>query len=146
MEHAHRSACPPLDRHWSPRKPLFEERVHARSAGAYRVGSANFSQRKIGHVHDNSADSGNVAGVPQRSVHAHFIFRFEKGLGNQSCFLSTTKMQLKRVNHKLSRRTIGAPWAGRVRQASSGPSKSLIQHGLVGKKKTQTSWIEESLC
>ena len=55
----------------------------------YRVGSTNFSQRKIGHAHDNSADSENVAGTPgapQRSVHAHFIFHFENGQGNQSFF------------------------------------------------------------
>ena len=30
----------------------------------YRVVSANFSQRKIGHAHDNSADSESVAGAP----------------------------------------------------------------------------------
>ena len=53
---------------------------------AYRVSSANFPQRKIGHAHDNSADSENVAGAPQRSVHANFIFRFENSLGNQSFF------------------------------------------------------------
>ena len=46
----------------------------------------NFSQRKIRHAHDNSADSEDVAGVPQRSVHAHFIFRFENGPRNQSFF------------------------------------------------------------
>ena len=40
----------------------------------YRVGSANFSRRKIGHPHDNSADSENVAGAREPSVHAHFIF------------------------------------------------------------------------
>ena len=53
---------------------------------SYQVGSANFPQRKIGHAHDNSVDSENVAGAPQRSVHAHFIFRFENGPGNQSFF------------------------------------------------------------
>ena len=31
----------------------------------------------------NSADSENVAGAPQPNVHAHFIFRFENGPGNQ---------------------------------------------------------------
>ena len=76
---------------------------------SYQVGSANFSQRKIWHAHDNSADSENVAGAPRRSVHAQFIFRLENGPGNQSFFLSTTKIQLKRVNHKLRRRTIDAP-------------------------------------
>ena len=88
---------------------------------AYRAGSGNFSRRKIRHVHDNSADSENVAGAPQPNVHAHFIFRFENGPGNQGFFLSMTKIQLKRVNHKLSRRTIGTPWTGRVLEVSSGP-------------------------
>ena len=36
----------------------------------------------------------NVAGAREPSVHAHFIFRFEKGRGNQSFFLSMTKIQL----------------------------------------------------
>ena len=45
-----------------------------------------------------------------------------------------TKIQLKRVNHKLSRQTIDAPLAGRFREASSGQEKSLVQHGLVDKK------------
>ena len=46
-----------------------------------------------------------------------------------------TKIQLKRVKHKLCRRTVDAPSSGRVREASNGPEKSLIQHGLVKKKK-----------
>ena len=53
---------------------------------SYRVGSVNFSQLKLGHAHDNSADSENVAGAHEPSVHAHFIFRFENGQGNQSLF------------------------------------------------------------
>ena len=110
----------------------------------HRVRSANFSRRKIGHAHDNSADSENVAGACEPNVHAHFIFRFENGQGNQSRFLSMTKIQLKRVNHKLSRRTIDVPSTGRAREASSGPKKSLVQHGLVEKR--QTLWVEESLC
>ena len=101
---------------------------------AYRVGSANFLRRKIGHAHDNSADSENVAGAREPSVHAHFIFRFENGQGNQSFFLSMTNIQLKRVNRKLSRRTVDAPSTGRFREASSGPEKSLVPHGLVEKK------------
>ena len=109
---------------------------------AYRVaiGSVNFSRRKIGHAHDNSAESENVAGEREPSVHAHFIFRFENGLGNQSFFLSMTKTQLKRVNRKLSRRTVDAPSTGRIREASSGPEKSLVPHGLL-EKTNQTSWI-----
>ena len=95
--------------------------LYGHTCCAYRVGSANFSQRKIGHAHDNSADSENVAGAPQPNVHAHFVFRFENGPGNQSFFLSTTKIQLKLVNHNLSRWTIDAPWTGRVREASSDP-------------------------
>ena len=49
-------------------------------------------------------------------------------------FLSITKIQLKRVNHKLSRRTIDAPSTGRFREASSGQEKSFVQHGFVDKK------------
>ena len=98
----------------------------------YPVGSANFSRRKIGHAHD---DSENVAGAREPSVHAHVIFRFEHGQGNQSFFLSMTKIQLKRVNRKLSRRTVDAPSARRFREASSGPKKRLGLHGLVEKKK-----------
>ena len=48
--------------------------------------------------------------------------------------LSMTKIQLKRVNHKLRRRKIDAPSTGRFCEASSGPEKTLVQHGLVEKK------------
>ena len=44
----------------------------------------NFSRRKPGHAHDNSADSENVAGAREPSVHAHSFFHFEKGQENQS--------------------------------------------------------------
>ena len=88
---------------------------------SYRVGSANFSRRKSGHAHDNSADSKNVAGAREPSVHGHFIFRFENGQGNQSFFLSMTKIQLKRVNRKLSRRTVDAPSTGHFREAFRRP-------------------------
>ena len=109
---------------------------------AYRVVSANFSRRMTGHAHDNSADSENVAGAYELSVHARFIFRFENGQGNQSFFLPMTKTQLKRVNHKLGRRTVGAPSTGRFRDASSGPEKSFVQHGLVRKKrKTRAHFV-----
>ena len=50
-------------------------------------------------------------------------------------FLPMTTIQLKRVNHKLSRRTVDAPSTGRFREATSGPEKSLVPHGLVEKKK-----------
>ena len=56
------------------------------SKNTYRVVSANFSRRKIGHAHDNSRDSEDVAGASEPSVHAHFIFLFENGQGNQSFF------------------------------------------------------------
>ena len=54
---------------------------------SYRVGSANFSRQKIGHAHDNFADSENVAGAREPNVRAQFFFRFENRQGNQS-FLS----------------------------------------------------------
>ena len=56
-------------------------------------------------------------------------------------FLSMTKLQLKRVNRKLSRRMIVAPSTGRAQEASRGTEKSLVQHGLV--KKRQTSWVKK---
>ena len=114
------------------------------SSANISIGSVNFSRRKIGHAHKNSADSENVAGAWEPNVHAHFIFYFENGQEIQSFFLSMTKIQLKRVNHRLSRRTIDAPSTGRFREAYSSPEKSLVQHGLVEKR--QTSWIVESFC
>ena len=86
-------------------------------------------------MHDNSADSENVAGAREPSVHAHFIFRFENGQGIRAFFLPMTKIQLKRVNHKLSRRTVDAPSTGPFREASGSPEKSLVQHALVKKEK-----------
>ena len=47
---------------------------------------SELSRRKIGHAHDNSADSENDAGAREPNVHAHFIIRFENGQGNQSFF------------------------------------------------------------
>ena len=59
---------------------------------------------------NNSAGSENVSGACEPNVHTHFIFRFQNGQGNKSFFLSGSmpKIQLKRVNHKLSRRTVDA--------------------------------------
>ena len=106
-----------------------------------RVGSANFSCRKIGHPHDNSADCENVAGENEPNVHAHSIFRFENSQGNNSFFLSMPKTQLKQVNHKLSRRTIDAPSTWQFCEASSSPEKSLVQHSLV-EKKNPTNFVD----
>ena len=60
--------------------------------------------------------------------------------GNQSFFLSMPKIQLKRVNHRLSRRTIDAPSTGRAREASSGPEKSLVQHEKRPKSRKEKSY------
>ena len=83
----------------------------------YHVGSVNLSRRKIGHVHDNSADSENVAGAREPNVHALFIFRFENGQGNQSFFLSMPKYSWSESTAS----SIDVPWTGRAREASSGP-------------------------
>ena len=102
----------------------------------YRVVSANFSRRKIGHAHDNSADSENVAGARELSVHAHFLFLFRKRSGEiRAFFLPMTEIQLKQVNHKLGRRTIDVPPTGRFHQNSSGPEKSFVQRGFNSRKK-----------
>ena len=102
---------------------------------AYRVGSVNFSRRKLGHAHDNSVDSENVAGVREPSVHSHFIFRFENCQGNQSLFSTHAKIQLKRVSHKLSRRTVDVPSTGRFCEASSGPEKLKFGSARLSRKK-----------
>ena len=49
-------------------------------------------------------------------------------------FLFMTNIQLKRVSHKLSRRTTDAPSIGSVHKTISGPEKSLVEHSLVEKK------------
>ena len=38
-------------------------------------------------------------------------------------FLPMTKIQLKRVNHKLGQRAVDSPSTGHFREASSGPEK-----------------------
>ena len=72
-----------------------------------------------------------------RTECAHaFHFPFQKWSGKSELFfLSMTKIQLKQVNLKLSQQTIDAPSTGRFGEASSGPEKSLVQHGLVEEKK-----------
>ena len=109
---------------------------------AYRVGSANFSQRKIGHAHDNSADSENVAGAPQPNVRAHFIFRFENGSGNQS-FFSIHNQNTAETSQPQAQPT--DDWRAMDRACPRGLQrpleKNLIQHGLVEKKKKQANFV-----
>ena len=50
-------------------------------------------------------------------------------------FLPTTNIQLKRANHKLSRRTVDAPSTGHFREASSGPEKHKFGSGRLSRKK-----------
>ena len=50
-------------------------------------------------------------------------------------FLPMTKIQLKRVNHKLSRRTVDAPSTGRFREAPSGPEKLKLGSARISRKK-----------
>ena len=73
-----------------------------------------------------------------------FSFRKRSGKSKLFFFLSMTKIQLKRVKHKLSRWTIYAPSTGRFREASSGPDKVWFSTAL--SKKRQTSWIVDSFC
>ena len=55
-------------------KMLLTLNTHKGPYQPYRVESANFSRRRIGHAHGNSTDSENVAGVREPNVHAYFIF------------------------------------------------------------------------
>ena len=73
------------------------------------------------------------------------FFWFRKRSGkSELVFLPMTKIQLKWVHHKLGQRSVDAPSTGRFHEASGGPEKSFVQHGLVEKKKRQTSWIIDS--
>ena len=78
----------PNTRAWGPAwlrvQPSSDFSRRRQSLPAYGVGSANLSRRKIGHAHDNSADSENVAGAREPSVHGHFMFLFKNGQGNMS--------------------------------------------------------------
>ena len=94
----------------------------------------NYSRRKTGHAHDNSLD-WKMLQVHANQMCTRISFFLSKTVREiRAIFLSMTKIQLKRVNHKLSRRTINAPSAGRFREASSGPEKSLVQQWLSRKK------------
>ena len=61
----------------------------------------------------------------------------------RSFFSDHDQNTAERVNHKLSQRTVDAPSTGHAREASNGLEKSLVQHGLVEKKR-HTSWTVES--
>ena len=104
----------------------------------------NFSRRKIGHAHDNSADSKNVAGAHEPNVHTHFIVRFENDQGNRSLISihdqstgETRQKQAHAADGRLKRHRQGVP----VR-----PPAYLRKFGSARlSRKWQTSWIEESL-
>ena len=108
---------------------------NASQVQAYRVGSVNFSRRKLGHAYDNSTDSENVAGAREPSVHAHFIFVSKTVREIRAFFLPITKIELKRVNHKLGRRTVDVPSTGRFRKASSGPEKLTFGSARLSRRK-----------
>ena len=57
-------------------------------------------------------------------------------------FPPTTKIQLKLVNHELSRRTVDAPSTGRFPEASSGPENLKSGSARLSRKQRQTSWKE----
>ena len=102
---------------------------------AYGVVSANFSRRRIGHAQDNSSDS-EMLQVRANRVCTRISFCVSKTVREiMAFFLPMTKIQLKQVNHKLGQRSVDAPSTGRFLEASSGPEKSFVHHGLVEKKK-----------
>ena len=55
---------------------------------SYRVGSANFSQRKIGHAHDNSADSAETLQVFPNGVCTRISFFVSKTVREIRAFFS----------------------------------------------------------
>ena len=94
----------------------------------------NFSRRKLGHAHDNSADSENVAGAREPSVHAHFIFRFENGQENQSLFSTNDQNTAETSQPQAQPTDVGAPSTGRFREASSGPEKLKFGSARLSRK------------
>ena len=83
----------------------------------------------MGHAHDKSADSENVAGVREQRVHRHFIFRFKNSQGNQSIF-STHDQSAAETSQPQAQPTDG--WRAINRACSQGlqhPWKKLVQHG-----------------
>ena len=101
---------------------------------SYRVGSENFSRRKIGHAHDNSADSEHVASVREPNVHAHFIFRFENGQGNQ--FFSIRDQNTAETSQPQAQPVDDLRAIARAlpRGLQRPREKSLVKHGFVEKK------------
>ena len=111
----------------------------------YRVGSANFSWRKVWSIRMTTPQTLKMLQVHSNWMCTGISFFISKTVREiRAIFLSMAKIQLKRVNHKLSRWRIDVPSTWRFREASNGPEKSLLQHGLVEKR--QTSWILESFC
>ena len=57
-------------------------------------------------------------------------------------FLPMTKIQLKRVNYKLSRRTVDVPSTGRFHEVSSGPEKLKFGSPRLSRKKKQANFVD----
>ena len=95
----------------------------------------NFSRLKLGHAHDNSADSENVAGARKPSVHAHFIFRFENGQGNQSLFSTHDQNTAETSQPQAQPTDVDAASRGRFHEASSGPEKLKFGSARLSRKK-----------
>ena len=115
-------------------RPVTDIWNHLRDLASYRVGSANFSWRKIWYANNNCADSKNVAGAREPNVHEHFLVNFESGQRKKSFSLIHEKIHLKRVNHKLIRRTIDATSTWRFSETSSSLDKGLVLQSSVEKK------------
>ena len=112
-----------------------------------RVGSANFSRRKIEHARTITPRTLEMLQVRENQMCTRISFFASKTVREVRAFsINAQNTTMKQVNHKLSRRMIDAPSTWRFREASSDPEKCLVQHGLVEKKKRQTSWIVESFC
>ena len=111
---------------------------------SYQVSSVNFSRRKLGHAHDTPLTLKKVQVGAKRVCTRTSLFVSKTVTEIRAYFLPMTKIQLKRVNHKLSRQTVDAPSTGRFHEASSGPEKLKFGSARLSRKKRRTSWTEES--
>ena len=129
---------------WWTKKATKQEQSSSRILHI-ELGQRSFLRRKIGHAHENSADSENVVGAREPNVHAHFVFRFEKRSGKSELFLihdqstaETSQPQAQPTDD----------WCAMDRACPWGLQRPLkkLDSARLSRKKRQTSWIQESFC
>ena len=108
---------------------------------SYRVGSANFSQRKIGHAHDNSADSENVQVLPN-GVCTRISFFISKTVREIRAFFSIHDQNTAETSQPQAQVT--DDWRAMNRACPRGlrrPLEKFDSARLSRKKKKQANFV-----